>query len=183
MADVMTVCSAWLSVRIMILHKKKRRLRIPVAIAVSMLAAGGLAALPFNALADTTDDVADASRQQDFATAAARYHVPVNVLLGVAYQESRWDAHGALPSTDGGFGPMHLTDVTPAMMAGGGAGAAGRSDLASLAANPALHTLQAAAKLTGASVDTMRTDPAANIRGGAALLASYQEELSGGTPA
>ncbi|MEU1529774.1 N-acetylmuramoyl-L-alanine amidase [Streptomyces fagopyri] len=165
------------------MHKKKRRLRTPVAIAVSMLAAGGLAALPFNALADTTDDVVDASRQQDFAAAAAHYHIPVNVLLGVAYQESRWDAHGALPSTDGGFGPMHLTDVTPAMMAGGGAGAAGRSDLASLAANPALHTLRAAAKLTGTSVDTLRTDPAVNIRGGAALLASYQEELTGDTPA
>ncbi|MFD9001540.1 N-acetylmuramoyl-L-alanine amidase [Streptomyces sp. NPDC059582] len=165
------------------MHKRKRRLRLPVAIAVSALAAGGLATLPLTALADSTGDVADASRQQDFASAAAQYHIPVSVLLGVAYQESGWDAHGALPSSGGGFGPMNLTDVTPAMMAGGGAGAAGRSDLASLAADPALHTLQAAAKLTGLSVDTLRTDPAANIRGGAALLASYQEQLTGDTPA
>ncbi|MBW8699113.1 N-acetylmuramoyl-L-alanine amidase A [Streptomyces sp. MBT84] len=162
------------------MHKRKKRLRLSAAIA---LAAGGLATLPFMALADNADDSANASRQRDFVSAAAEYHIPVNVLLGVAYQESRWDAHSATPSSGGGFGPMHLTDVTPAMMAGDGAGAAGRSDLASLAAKPALHTLQAAAKLTGLSADTLRTDPAANIRGGAALLAAYQKQLTGGTPA
>ncbi|MFD8422224.1 N-acetylmuramoyl-L-alanine amidase [Streptomyces sp. NPDC059466] len=165
------------------MHQRKKRLRLSTVIAVGALAAGGLATLPFTALADTTGDVADASRQQDFTSAAAQYHIPVNVLLGVAYQESGWASHGEQHSTDGGFGPMHLTDVTPAMMAGGDAGAAGRGDLTSLAARPALHTLQAAAKLTGLSVDALRGDPAANIRGGAALLASYQEELTGGTPA
>ncbi|MFI5817138.1 N-acetylmuramoyl-L-alanine amidase [Streptomyces sp. NPDC051643] len=164
------------------MHQRKKRLRLSTVIAVSALAAGGLATLPFTALADTTGDAANASRQQDFASAAAQYHIPLNVLLGVAYQESGWRSHGELPSTDGGFGPLHLTDVTPAMMAGGAAGAAGRDDLASLAAQPALHTLQAAAKLTGLSVETLRKDPAANIRGGAALLASYQEKLTGGTP-
>ncbi|MEV7991302.1 N-acetylmuramoyl-L-alanine amidase [Streptomyces sp. NPDC086077] len=160
------------------MHRRKKRLRVPGIIAAGALAAGGLATVHFTALADT----ADASRQQDFASAAAEYHVPVSVLLGVAYQESGWGAHGAHPSTGGGFGPMHLTDVTPAMMAGGDAGAAGRGDLASLAADPALHTLQAAAKLTGLSEDTLREDPGANIRGGAALLASYQTKLTGDTP-
>ncbi|MEU2622018.1 N-acetylmuramoyl-L-alanine amidase [Streptomyces sp. NPDC007157] len=164
------------------MHKRKARLRIATAIAASALAAGGLATLPFHALAGTADDVST-SRQEDFVSAAAQYHIPVNVLLAVAYEESGWDAHGALPSTEGGFGPMHLTDVTPAMMARGAAGAAGRSDLASLAADPALHTLQAAAKLTGLPEDTLRSNPAANIRGGAALLASYQREVTGGTPA
>ncbi|MFG2479779.1 N-acetylmuramoyl-L-alanine amidase [Streptomyces fagopyri] len=165
------------------MHKRKRRLRLSAVIAAGTLAAGGLATLPFTALADTPGDSADASRQQDFASAAAEYHIPVSVLLGLAYQESGWESHGRLPSTDGGFGLMHLTDVTPAMMAGGDAGAAGRSDLASLAAKPALHTLRAAARLTGLSADTLRDDPTANIRGGAALLASYQRELTGSTPA
>ncbi|MEE4544672.1 N-acetylmuramoyl-L-alanine amidase [Streptomyces sp. V4-01] len=166
------------------MHQSKKRLRLPVVIAAGALAAGGLAVVPSSALADTTHGAAsDVSRQQDFSAAAAQYHVPADVLLGVAYQESGWDAHGARPSTDGGFGPMHLTDVTPAMMAGGDAGAAGRSDLASLAAKPALHTLQAAAELTGVSADTLRTSPAANIRGGAALLASYEKALVGGAPA
>jgi soluble lytic murein transglycosylase-like protein len=147
------------------------------------LAASGLAAVQFTALADTEAGGADAARQQDFVAAATEYHVPLNVLLAVAYQESRWDAHGALPSTDGGFGPMHLTDVTPEMMAGGDAGAAGRGDLKPLAASPALHTLQAAAKLTRLSEASLRKDPAANIRGGAALLASYQDQVAGTKPA
>ncbi|MFI9219432.1 N-acetylmuramoyl-L-alanine amidase [Streptomyces werraensis] len=165
------------------MHKRKRRLRLPVALAVGTLVAGGLATVQFTALADTGADAAPAARQQDFAAAAAEYDVPLDVLLGVAYQESGWDAHGAAPSADGGYGPMHLTDVTPEMMAGGDAGAAGRADLTSLAANPALHTLQTAAKLTGMSADRLRRDPAANIRGGAALLASYQKQVTGSTPA
>ncbi|MEU9384385.1 N-acetylmuramoyl-L-alanine amidase, partial [Streptomyces sp. NPDC048279] len=91
--------------------------------------------------------------------------------------------HDAQPSTDGGFGPMHLTDVTPSMLAAGDAGAAGHGDLAGLAANPALHTVQAAAKLTGLSARTLRTDASANIRGGAALLASYARQVTDSTPA
>ncbi len=43
----------------------------------------------------------------------------------------------------------------------------------------ALQTLQAAAALTGASEEALRSDPSANIRGGAALLAAYQRELGG----
>ncbi|MEU1534658.1 N-acetylmuramoyl-L-alanine amidase [Streptomyces fagopyri] len=164
------------------MHKRKTRLRLSAVIAAGTLAAGGLATLPFTALADTPADAADASRQQDFASAAAEYHIPVSVLLGLAYQESGWQSHGQLPSTDGGFGPMHLTDVTPAMMAGGDAGATGRADLDTLTAKPALHTLETAAKLTGLPAHTLRTDPTANIRGGAALLASYQRELTGSTP-
>ncbi|KOG61350.1 amidase [Streptomyces antibioticus] len=163
------------------MHQRKRRLRLPVLITAGALAVGGLTATQLTALAATDSTVA--SRQQDFAAAAAEYHVPVSVLLGVAYEESAWDAHGAQHSTDGGFGPMHLTDVTPAMMAGGAMGGGGRKDLASLAAKPTLHTLQAAAKLTGMSPDTLREDPAANIRGGAALLASYEKKVIGGTPA
>jgi hypothetical protein len=78
---------------------------------------------------------------------------------------------------------MHLTDVTPAMVADGAAGVAGRADVAKLAAQPALHTLGAAAKLTGLTPEKLRTDEAANIRGGAALLASYQKSLHGKTSA
>ncbi|MEU5282284.1 N-acetylmuramoyl-L-alanine amidase [Streptomyces asoensis] len=150
---------------------------------MGLLVAGGMATVQFTALADTGSDADHAARQQDFAAAAAEYDIPVNVLLGVAYQQSRWDAHSAQPSAEGGFGPMHLTDVTPTMIAGGDAGAASRADLASLAANPALHTLQAAAKLTGLSEARLRQDPVANIRGGAALLASYQKQVAGKTSA
>ncbi|MFJ5274317.1 N-acetylmuramoyl-L-alanine amidase, partial [Streptomyces sp. NPDC088358] len=85
------------------MHQRKKRLRLSAVIAAGTLAAAGLATLPFTALADTTDP-ADTTRQQDFATAATQYHIPLNVLLGLAYQESGWQSHGELPSTDGGFG-------------------------------------------------------------------------------
>ncbi|MER6984356.1 N-acetylmuramoyl-L-alanine amidase, partial [Streptomyces carpinensis] len=48
--------------------------------------------------------------QRAFTTASAEYHVPLNVLLGVSYLQSRWDGHGGAPSVSGGYGPMHLTD-------------------------------------------------------------------------
>ncbi|MFJ9346869.1 N-acetylmuramoyl-L-alanine amidase [Streptomyces sp. NPDC101237] len=150
---------------------------------VAALAIGGGAAVPAPALAagGTAGEVS--GLQRDFAAAADAYHVPLQVLLAVAYQESAWDAHAGQHSTDGGYGPMHLTDVTPAMMAGGAAGAAGRQDLKRMAAAPALHTLRAAAELTGLPAERLRTDPAANIRGGAALLASYQKDVTGSVAA
>ncbi|MEU8295921.1 N-acetylmuramoyl-L-alanine amidase [Micromonospora sp. NPDC048909] len=137
-------------------------------------------------------------RQQQYAAAAAEYGVPENVLLGVSYLESRWDTHAGTPSTSGGFGPLHLTDVAhvtsqPAgfhvdahedprgdesrpftVTAPAGAAASRNAPLAA-----AVQTMQAAATLTGATVDALRSDPATNIRGGAALLAAYQRELGG----
>jgi hypothetical protein len=157
-----------------------KRRRPAVLTAVAALAVAGGAAVPVPALADgAAAGAVTGTLQQDFTAAADAYHVPRQLLLAVAYQESAWDTHAGQHSTDGGYGPMHLTDVTPAMMAGGDAGAAGRGDVAKLAAEPALHTVQAAAKLTGLSAGELRTDPAANIRGGAALLASYQKAVTG----
>jgi soluble lytic murein transglycosylase-like protein len=163
-------------------HKRTSRRRLPAVIAVGALAVGGISLLPTIAEAHKAGAVADNTRQRDFTTAAAKYHVPTSVLLGVAYQESAWESHNGLPSRSGGYGPMHLTDVTKAMLAAGDAGMAGRSDLASTANDPALHTLQAASKATGLSVPSLRTNPATNIEGGAALLASYERKLIGATP-
>src|SRR6478609_2146863 len=50
-------------------------------------------------------------RQAQYAQAAAEFGVPESVLLGVSYLESRWDVNAGTPSTGGGYGPMHLTDV------------------------------------------------------------------------
>ncbi|MFK0155293.1 N-acetylmuramoyl-L-alanine amidase [Streptomyces sp. NPDC090493] len=160
-----------------------RRRRPALLTAVAALAVAGGAAVPVQALADGGTADTASTLQQDFAAAADAYHVPLQVLLAVGYQESAWDTHAGEHSTDGGFGPMHLTDVTPAMMAGGDAGAAGRRDVKEMAASPALHTVQAAAKLTGLTEDELRKDPAANIRGGAALLASYQKAVAGSVSA
>src|SRR5881275_295099 len=57
---------------------------------------------------------ADQQRQHDFAAAASEFGVPLNVLLGVSYLESRWDFNAGTPSTAAGYGPMHLTDVRAA---------------------------------------------------------------------
>ncbi|MFG1684350.1 N-acetylmuramoyl-L-alanine amidase [Nonomuraea sp. NPDC049269] len=91
-----------------------------------------------------------ARRQGDFAAAAREYGVPESVLLGVSYLESRWDANAGAPSVAGGYGPMHLVDAP----------------------------LRLAERLTGLPAARLRTDPAANIRGGAAVLASYQRRPS-----
>ncbi|MET7451336.1 N-acetylmuramoyl-L-alanine amidase [Streptomyces sp. NPDC005574] len=143
----------------------------------------GTIALPVTAQAKGANAPDATVRQGDFAAAAAEFGVPERVLLAVAYQESAWDAHSGEHSAGGGYGPMHLTDVTASMLAGGDAGAAGRADLAKMAADPALHTLRAAARLTGLPQQRLRTDAAANIRGGAALLASYQKTGGGRTSA
>jgi len=118
------------------------------------------------------------SRQHDFAVAAAAYGVPRSVLLGVSYLESRWDNHGDHPSTVGGYGPMHLTDVPLSDIAGAEAAKGEPADPAHPVVRPAgLHTIDMASTLTGLSVTELKSNLAANICGGAALLASYQNQL------
>lgn len=133
-----------------------------------------------------------AGLQRAFASAAAEYHVPQSVLLGVSYLQSRWDGHAGAPSVTGGYGPMHLTDARTALASAphhseGTEDARGDSARAALLPEtgipastelPArLETLPKAAELTGLSAGELRADPAANVAGGAALLAAAQKEL------
>ncbi|MBG0824114.1 N-acetylmuramoyl-L-alanine amidase [Planomonospora sp. ID91781] len=139
-------------------------------------------------------------RQAAFARAARTYGVPESLLLAVSYLQSRWDAHGGRPSVSGGYGPMHLVDARTAASPGrhrddhhGAAGADPRGDetrpLRVAAPRPAARgdrvpppdTLHRAASLTGISPARLRLDPAANITGGAALLAHHQRS-GGGRP-
>lgn len=134
--------------------------------------------------------------QRAFTEAAARFHVPRSVLLGVSYLESRWDGHGGAPSVSGGYGPMHLTDARTALTRAPefsqghedarGDSSRGRKPVPHGAAQrtvlpaelPArLRTLGTAARLTGLPAGKLRTDPAANVLGGAALLAAEQRKL------
>ncbi|MFB6436464.1 N-acetylmuramoyl-L-alanine amidase [Streptomyces sp. NPDC056411] len=138
--------------------------------------------------------------QQAFTEAAARFHVPRSVLLGVSYLESRWDGHAGAPSVSGGYGPMHLTDARTALAGApefseGNEDARGDSSRArkrvpagavQQATLPAelparMRTLATAARLTGLPAKRLRTDPASNVLGGAALLAAAQRKL--GLPA
>jgi N-acetyl-anhydromuramyl-L-alanine amidase AmpD len=115
------------------------------------------------------------ARQRTFDAASRTYGVPTSVLLGVSYMESRWDDHGASPSTSGGYGPMHLTKVNVEQ-----AGDAKGEGINNSSTGPAsLHTAAVAADLTGLAVRRLTSDEVANICGGAALLASYQRDNGG----
>ncbi|ADB31928.1 N-acetylmuramyl-L-alanine amidase, negative regulator of AmpC, AmpD [Kribbella flavida DSM 17836] len=105
-----------------------------------------------------------------FQSAAQQYGVPESVLLAVSYAQTRWDDHGGASSTSGGYGPMHLTGVEPTALVERSAGQ-------KLAKADSLRTLYTASDLTGLDPVALRKDPATNIAGGAALLASYQKSL------
>ncbi|MEV7419968.1 peptidoglycan recognition family protein [Streptomyces sp. NPDC089919] len=119
--------------------------------------------------------------QQAVAAAAAEFHVPEEVLLGVSYQASWWEDNGDRPSTLGGYGPMHLTDTTAGRTSANRPGE-GPVD-ATGSADPAEHTLNTAARLIHVSPDRLRSDEHQNIRAGAALLASYQRTVTRSVPA
>jgi hypothetical protein len=136
------------------------------------------------------------SRQAAYAQAAQQYGVPVEILLAASYLETRWDTHAGEPSRGAGYGPMHLTDVAEANKPSAvrhyddedprgdssrpmkqAPDASPRERVAE--PPPGLDTVGQAARLTGIAEQELRADPAANIRGGAALLAQYQKQLGG----
>ncbi|MGW4407153.1 golvesin C-terminal-like domain-containing protein [Nonomuraea sp. NPDC004702] len=88
-----------------------------------------------------------------FAKAASASDVPRDLLVALAYAETHLDDHQGKPSASGGYGLMHLVS------------------------NPTTHALEKAAQLTSLPVEKLRSDNAANILGGAALLRSYADEL------
>ncbi|MFG1956749.1 N-acetylmuramoyl-L-alanine amidase [Nonomuraea sp. NPDC049028] len=139
---------------------------VVVGLTASTVAMPGLPELPDLPDMGGVGHRVDASRQGDFAAAAREFGVPESVLLGVSYLESRWNANSGAPSVAGGYGPMHLVDA-PGVPGGAHDGVSARE-----------ATLRLAGRLTGLAPARLRADPAANIRGGAALLASYQRRPS-----
>ncbi|RNI20910.1 N-acetylmuramoyl-L-alanine amidase [Flexivirga caeni] len=104
-----------------------------------------------------------------FTAASTKYGVPSSVLAAVSYGQTRWEDHEGRPSTSLGYGPMHLID--------GAAAQRHRDAAAGKDAGQVIDTLGEAAKLTGLSTKTLRTDTAANIMGAAAVLAAAQRRL------
>ncbi|MEU7069841.1 peptidoglycan recognition family protein [Streptomyces narbonensis] len=173
--------------------------RVAGAVASAALLLPLLSAAP-SAVADVPEA---GTLQGQFARAAARHGVPESVLLAVSYLQSRWDTHGGAPSVTGGYGPMHLTDARTALAesaaphhsdgeedARGDASrpvrsAAGSPTPAAVPAAAALpvrlRTLERASVLSGIPAEELRDSTAANIEGGAALLAAAQREA--GLPA
>jgi len=173
--------------------------RTAMGCVISVLIAGFLpAAWPGTAAA------AETNLQAQFTAAAAEFGVPTAVLLAVGYEESRWESHTNVPSVAGGFGPMHLTDTAAlgrrkAPFEGDARGIAGapvRSELPGSGDAPqgepsatadtpqgepsaTPDTLPAAAALLGVTGESLRGDTEQNLRGGAALLASYQRKATG----
>jgi len=119
--------------------------------------------------------------QTAFAKAAKEFHVPQSILMSVGYNESRWNQHDGHPSTSGGYGIMHLTQVDQVPMANAKGDGIHQSNR-SVPKTASLHTLDEAADLLGVDSDVLKTDPAQNIRGGAALLAKYAKQTVGKTP-
>lgn len=98
-------------------------------------------------------------RAQQFQTAANEFNVPVELLLSISYNQSRWEEHGDKPSTSGGYGLMHLVTTK----------------------DNSKTTLNDSAKLINTSSDTVKKDDQTNIRAGAALLADYAKQTNNGT--
>ncbi|MFI9552479.1 N-acetylmuramoyl-L-alanine amidase [Nonomuraea endophytica] len=84
-----------------------------------------------------------------FDQAASGYDVPRDLLAALAYAETHLDGHQGEPSASGGYGLMHLVP----------------------------KALEEAAKLTSTPADRLRTDDAANVLGGAAVLRAKADAL------
>ncbi|MEJ3742479.1 N-acetylmuramoyl-L-alanine amidase [Actinomycetes bacterium KLBMP 9797] len=170
------------------------RLTTRVTLAAAVVGAATLVTTGPSPAAPEVEQAQPDTRQGAYAAAAAEYGVPETVLLGVSYLESRWDTNAGTPSTSGGYGPMHLTDAEYVLALPGNhhdhEGEDPRGDDARPvktvdsggvpAPSPeSLQSLDRAAELTGTPEAALRADPAANIRGGAALLSAYQESIGG----
>lgn len=113
---------------------------------------------------------AQENRQAMFQAAAKEFGVPVEILLAVSYHESRWENHDGRPSASGGYGLMHLTsgDVSAS-----GIGEDAPEKTKKRGDTQIKHTLDDAAKLLNVPKEELQYNDKQNVRGGAALLASY----------
>ena len=171
----------------MVSQHMKVRLRAGMAImlASGLLAAGSGAMTLVSTAADAADSPAHVvparqagTRMAMFAAAAREFGVPASVLLAVSYNESRWQPHGASPSVDGGYGLMDLTSPIP--VAGTDRGDPARPAPHSAIIVKTHYTLDAASRLLHVSPAALKSSDWENIRGAAAVLASYARQLDGG---
>jgi N-acetyl-anhydromuramyl-L-alanine amidase AmpD len=152
-----------------------RRLRTVAAVAALALGTVTAIATTSAAAAAPTAGSGPGSRQQAFMVAAAEFGVPAPVLEAVSYAQTRWEGHAGEHNTGGGYGPMNLVDATlfTADLA------QQRDGVGSAQAVPtSLDSLGRAARLLGVDRQALRSDPTANIRGGAALLKAAQSSLN-----
>jgi len=109
-------------------------------------------------LGSTSDQVLAQTRsslKSEFQTAAAKYKVPKELLMAMGYVNTLWE----MP-------PPEASDYVPGDIHGRGA-----YGIMQLVQNPWDDALGRAANLTGLSEERLKTERAANILGGAAVLA------------
>src|SRR5215211_6164167 len=98
------------------------------------------------------------SLRTEFESAAEEHKVPVDLLLAMGYVNTLWE----MP-------PPEASDYQEGNPEGRGA-----YGIMQLLQNPSRDTLGRAASLTGLSRDKLKSSRAANVRGGAAVLADIQ---------
>ena len=163
------------------LNLKRKRVWLSL---ISVMTASLLAVPPTSPLA-TASAATELSANPDtlqnaFENASQEFGVPLNVLMSVAYNQSRWETHGDEPSIAGGYGVMHLVQANEHFSLH----SKGDDEEANFDAidDPSMRTLDKAAELLGVQPDVLKEDAVQNIRGGAALLADYARELHGKLP-
>jgi hypothetical protein len=98
------------------------------------------------------------SLEAEFRSAATKYKVPKELLMAMGYVNTLWE----MP-------PPEASDYEEGDLHGRGA-----YGIMQLVQNPSRDTLGRAAALTGLSVEELKSSRAANVRGGAAVLADIQ---------
>jgi N-acetyl-anhydromuramyl-L-alanine amidase AmpD len=126
-----------------------------------------------------TTYAASNDRASAFAAAANEFGVPVNILLAVSYNESRWTPHGNTPSSDNGYGIMDLRTKAVASVEDG-RGDPKRPVPQQGQVTASHYSLDDAAALLSVSPDVLKTDEGQNIRGAAAVLAQYAKQHHNG---
>ncbi|WP_258346109.1 N-acetylmuramoyl-L-alanine amidase [Saccharopolyspora gregorii] len=150
--------------------------RLPRALAVLTGVTGLLVSAAAPAFAEETPERPDTVQQRAYESAAAEFGVPQQLLMAVSFQLTRWEDHHGEQSKAGGYGPMHLVEVSAEQLR------EQHPKLVRYADEPSLHTLTEAAELTGTDPEQVKSDVVQNIRAGAALLAHRAEEIDGGAP-
>ncbi|HEX2728283.1 MAG TPA: hypothetical protein VHM16_00925 [Rubrobacteraceae bacterium] len=128
------------------------------------LSAAGLAGIAFLGSAATGRVQAQAvggpspgsGLMKEFDAAAGEYGVPVGLLVAMGYVNTRWE----------------MPDPSTNEYEKGNLDGRGSYGIMALVKNPTSDTLGEASRLTGIPEEKLKTDRAANIRGGAALLAA-----------
>lgn len=101
------------------------------------------------------------SLSSEFEAAAGEFDIPVELLLAMGWVNTRWE----MP-------PPEVSEYEEGNLHG-----MGLYGIMALVQNPSADTLGEASELTGLSEEDLKNDRAANIRGGAALLAKARRSV------